>query len=152
MKFLSPRVALCLSKSTIRLYVGYCCNVWAGIPSCYLDLLENLKKQVFRFVAASIELLSQRRNVVSLSLFYSNYFIRCLIELDKLVPLPYSPGRPLAIYPLDFSVTIPRFFKDVHVKYFFSRTARPWNSSNAVCFLDGFKFVVNRHVLTVGPF
>ena len=138
MKFLSPRVALCLCKSTIRLYVGYCCNVWAGIPSCYLDLLENLKKQVFRFVAASIELLSQRRNVVSLSLFYSNYFIRCLIELDKLVPLP--------------SVTIPRFFKDVHVKYFFSRTARPWNSSNAVCFLNCFKSIVNRHVLTVGPF
>ena len=42
MKFLSSEVTLYLFKSTIRPYIKYCCHVWAGIPSCYLELLDNL--------------------------------------------------------------------------------------------------------------
>ena len=42
MKFLSPEVALYLCKSTIRPCMEYCCHVWAGAPSCYLDLLDKL--------------------------------------------------------------------------------------------------------------
>ena len=38
MKFLSEFV-LCLYKSTIRH-----CHVWAGAPSCYLELLDKLQK------------------------------------------------------------------------------------------------------------
>ena len=45
MKFLSPEVALYLYKSTIRPYMEYCCHVWAGVPSCYLELLEKLKNE-----------------------------------------------------------------------------------------------------------
>ena len=37
MKFLSPEVALYLNKSTIRPCMEYCCHVWAGAPSCYLE-------------------------------------------------------------------------------------------------------------------
>ena len=37
MKFLFPEVALYLYKSTIRLCTEYCCHVWAGAPSCYLE-------------------------------------------------------------------------------------------------------------------
>ena len=37
MKFLSPEVALYLFKSTIRPCMEYCCHVWAGAPSCYLE-------------------------------------------------------------------------------------------------------------------
>ena len=37
MKFLSPEVALYFYKSTIRPCMEYCCHVWAGAPSCYLD-------------------------------------------------------------------------------------------------------------------
>ena len=37
MKFLTPEVALCLYKSTIHLWLKYCCHVWAGAPSCYLE-------------------------------------------------------------------------------------------------------------------
>ena len=43
MKFLSPEVALYLYKSTIRPCMEYCCHVWAGAPSCYLDLLNKLQ-------------------------------------------------------------------------------------------------------------
>ena len=50
MKFLSPEVALYLYKSTIRPFMEYCCHVWAGAPSCYLDLLDKLQKRICRIV------------------------------------------------------------------------------------------------------
>ena len=42
MKFLSPEVSLYLYKSTTRPCIEYCCHVWAGAPSCYLELLDKL--------------------------------------------------------------------------------------------------------------
>ena len=44
MKFLSLEAALYLYKSTIRSCMAYCCHVWAGAPSCYLELLDKLKQ------------------------------------------------------------------------------------------------------------
>ena len=44
-KFLSPEAALYLYKSKIRLYIEYCCYVWAGVPRCYLDLLDKLQNE-----------------------------------------------------------------------------------------------------------
>ena len=64
MKFPSPEVARYLYKSTIRPCMEYCCHVWAGASSCYLDLLDNLQKQICRIVgpslAASLEPLAHR--------------------------------------------------------------------------------------------
>ena len=54
MKFLSPEVALHLYKSTIRPYMEYCCHVWAGAPSCYLELLDKLQKRICRTVGPSL--------------------------------------------------------------------------------------------------
>ena len=72
MKFHSPDVAQYLYKSTIRPFMEYCCHVWAGVPSCYLDLLDKLQKWICRIVgpslAASLEPLAHHRNVASLSL------------------------------------------------------------------------------------
>ena len=69
MKFLSPGVALYLCKSTIRPCMEYCCHVWAGAPSCYLEMLDKLQKRICRPVgpslAASLEPLAHRRNVAS---------------------------------------------------------------------------------------
>ena len=73
MKFLSAEVALYLYKSSIRPCME-CCHVWAGAPSCYLDLLDKLQKQIWRIVgpslAASLEPLAHHQNVASLSLFH----------------------------------------------------------------------------------
>ena len=97
MKFISPEVALCLYKSPIQPCMEYCCHVWAGAPSCYLDMLDKLQKWICRTVgpslAASLKSLAHRRNVASLSLFYRYYFGRCSSELGQLVPLPHSQGR-----------------------------------------------------------
>ena len=94
MKFLSPEVALYLYKSTIRRCMEYCCHIWVGAPSCYLELLDKLQKRKYRIVgpslAASIEPLAYRRNVASLSLLYRYYFGRCSSELAQLIPLPFS--------------------------------------------------------------
>ena len=54
MKFLSPEVALYLYKSTIQPYMEYCCHVWAGAPSCYLELLDKLERRICRIVGPSL--------------------------------------------------------------------------------------------------
>ena len=54
MKFLSPEVALYLYKSTIRPCMEYYCHVWAGAPSCYLELLDKLQKRICRTVVPSL--------------------------------------------------------------------------------------------------
>ena len=162
-KFLSPEVALYLYKSTIRPCMEYCCHVWAGAPSCYLDLLDNLQKKICRIVgpslAASLEPLAHRRNVASLSLFYRYYFGRCFSKLAQLVPLPFFWGRSTCYSGgLDeFSVTSPRCYKDVYVNSFFPRTAKLWNSLPIECFpltydLSGFKSRINKHLLTARSF
>ena len=93
MKFLSPEVALYPDKSTLRPCMEYCCHVWGGAPSCYMELLDKLQKQICRIVGpslASLEPLAHLRNVASLSLFYRYHFGRCSSELAQLVPLPFS--------------------------------------------------------------
>ena len=46
MKFLFPEVALYFYKSTILLCLEYCCQVWTGASSCYLNMLHKLQKQI----------------------------------------------------------------------------------------------------------
>ena len=163
MKCLSSEVALYLYESTICPCMEYCCHVWAGAPSCYLDLLDKLQKRICRIVgtslATSLEPLAHHRNVASLYLFYRYYFGRCSSELAQLVPLPFSRGRSTRYSERlhDFSVTIPRCYKDVYVNRFFPGTAKLWNSLPIECFpltydLSGLKSRINRHLLNVGSF
>ena len=150
MKFFSPEVALYLYRSIIQPCMEYCCHVWAGAPSCYLESLDRLQKRICRTIgpslAASLEPLTHRQNVASLSLFNRYYFGRCSSELAQMVPLPYSRGRSTCYSDRlhDFSVTIPRCYKDVYVNSFFPLTARLWSSLPIKCFtltydLGGFK-------------
>ena len=53
-KFLSPEVALYLYKCTIRLCMENSCHVWAGAPSCYLELFDKLQKQICGTVGPSL--------------------------------------------------------------------------------------------------
>ena len=141
MKFLSPEIALDLYESSIRPCMEYCCHVWPGAPRCYLELLDKLSKRISRTVdhslAASLEPLSHRRNVASLSLFYRYYFGRCSSELAELVPLFYSRDRSTCYSDrlYGFSVITPRCYKDVYVNSFFPRTATLWNSMPKNAFL-----------------
>ena len=116
------------------------CQVWAGATSCYLEIVDTSQKQICRTVGPSLatflEPLAHHRNVASLSLFYRYYFGRCSSELAQLFPLSYS-GERSARYSgrlHDFSVTIPRYYKDFYANSFFPHTARLWNSLSIECF------------------
>ena len=163
MKFLSPEVALYLCKSTIQPCMEYCCQIWTGTPSCYLELLDRLQKLICRTVgpwlAASLELLAYHQNLSSFSLFYGYYFGRCSFQLAQLVPLSYSRGRATNLFwqIAWFSFHHPRCYKDFNVNSFFPQTARSWNFQPMEYFdltydLSVFKSRVNRHFLTVGSF
>ena len=137
MKFHSPEVALYIYKSIICPCMEYCCHVWAGAPSCYLVLLDKLQKQISSTIGpsldASLELLAHRLDVASLSLFCSNYSGRCSGSTGSTSFCSW----------------------EVYVNSFFSCTARLWNSLPTECFpltydLSGFKFRINRHLLTLG--
>ena len=54
MKYLTPEVALYLYKSTVHPCMEYYCHVWAGAPSCYLELLHKLQKPICRIVGPSL--------------------------------------------------------------------------------------------------
>ena len=126
MKFLSPGVALYHYKSPIRPCIEQCCHVWAGAPGCFLELQKERSRGVGPSLLASLEPLAHCRNVASLSLFYRYYFGRCSSELAEMVPLSYSQGRSTRYSDRlhnDFSVTIPKCYKDVYVNSFFSRTS-----------------------------
>ena len=139
----------------------YCCHVWAGAPSSYLDLLDKLQKRICRTVAsslaASLEPLAYCRIVANLSLFYRYYFGRCSSKLAQLVSVSYCQGRSTSYYDRlhEFFVTIPICYKDVSVSSFFPRTARLWKSLPIECFplpydRNSFKSKFNRYLLTVG--
>ena len=54
MKFLSPKVALHLYKSTIYPCMEYCCHDWDSVRSCYLELLGKLKKWICKTAGPSL--------------------------------------------------------------------------------------------------
>ena len=134
-------------------HLGWC-------PQLLLDLLDKLQKRICRIIGpsltASLEPLPYSRNVASLSLFYRYYFGRCSSELAQLVPIPFSQGRSTCYSDRlhDFSVSIPRCYKDVYVNSFFPRTAKLWNSMPIECFPLTYDLSgrINRHLLTVGSF
>ena len=134
MKFLSNEVALYLYKSTLSPCMEYCYHIWAGAPSCNLELLEKLQKRICRTVgpsfAASLAPLAHRHNLASLSLFCRYYFGTCSSELAQLVPLPFSHGKSTHYSNRlhNFSVTIPRCYRDVYVNNFFPHKAKLRNS------------------------
>ena len=113
MKFLSPKVALYLYKSTICSCMEYCCHIRAGAPSCYLELLDKLQKRIYRTVgpslAASLEPLAHCQNVASLSLFYRYYFSRCSSELAQLVPLSFFFEVGLLVILIDCMIFLSQF-------------------------------------------
>ena len=95
--------------------------------------------------------LAHRQNIASLSLFYRYYFGRCSYELAQGRPTRYSDRLH------DFSVAIPRCYKNVYVNIFSPRTARHLNSLPIECFLStynlsGFKSRINGYLLSVGSF
>ena len=99
----------------------YCCHVWADAPSCYLELLDKLQKQICRTVgpslAFSLEPLAHCRHPLAHKSFlcsqlkYLKSFLGItLVNVHLNCPLSYSQCRSSRYSDRlpDFSVTIPR--------------------------------------------
>ena len=126
----------------------------AVASSCQIELLHKLQKWIYRTItsslAASLDPFAYRWNIARLSLFCRYYFGRCSSELAALIPLFYSRGRSTRCFDRlhDFSVNIPRCYKDVYVNSFFPWPTRLWNSLPIKCFpltydINGFKSSFN---------
>ena len=119
----------------------YCCHVWAGAPSCYLELLDKLQKRICRTVgpslAASLEPLAHCQNVASLSLFYRYCFgIDVLQNWLNWFHFLFLQGGLLIIL-IDCMIFRSPFLDvtRMSVNSFFPRTARLWNFMPKECFL-----------------
>ena len=166
MKFLSPESALYLYESTICPCMEYCCHVGAGAPNCYLELLDKLQKWICRTCCFSWTIGSLSKCVqlrffqlkFFFNFFYRYYLVDVLQNCLDWFHFLFFRGRSTRYSDRlhDFSVTIPRCYKNVYVNNFF-RTARLWNSLPIKCFLltydiNGFKSRIKRHLLTVDSF
>ena len=131
----------------------------------YLNNEKSFQDEILFFIICKWLSLKQLKQLflegksLTLSVFCRYCFGRCSSELAQLVLLPFSWGRSTCYSDrlLDFSVTIPRCYEVVYVNSFFLCTAWLWNSLPIECFslnynLNGFKFRINRHLLTVGSF
>ena len=84
--FLSPEIAPYIYTLSIMPYMEYCCHVWVGDPSCYLELFRQQKQKCSTVVssfASSFELLAYRGNGASLRVFsccYCYYMISVTIS------------------------------------------------------------------------
>ena len=86
---------------------------WAGAPSFYLELLDQLQKRICRTVGPSLatffEPLAHRRNVASLSVFYRYYFGRSSSELAQQVPLTLMLEGGLLVILIDCMIFLSPF-------------------------------------------
>ena len=115
-----------------------------------LDKLHKMCRIVGPSLATSLESLVHCQNVATLSLFYRHYFGRCSTELAQLV-LEKSTLYSDRLH--NFSVSIPRYCKDVCFNSFFAHAGRPWNSLPIECFLltydlNDLQSRINRYLLT----
>ena len=123
-----PEVAPYLHKSAMWSWIEYCCYIEVDAPHCYLNMLSKLQKKSMRTIgpilAASLEPFTHCRNLATFRLFCWYYYRRGLSDMAELVSLFYSRGRSRCYTDRrnDFSVTIPRCYKDVYVHSSFPRT------------------------------
>ena len=97
MRLLTPESLLYLYKSQIRPRMEYCSHIWAGSSRTIISTLNRVQRRMRGLVSetlfASLQSLSHRRNVASLSLFDRYFYGKCWDELHLLVP----PVRDLPI-------------------------------------------------------
>jgi len=128
---------LLLYKSLIRPHLEYCSHLLDSASKGSLLLIEKLQNRTMRILGCSdpyeenILPMSHRRNVGSLSLLYRYFHGHCSKELLGLVPAPQHVG-PATRYA---AASHPRSRTKHHMKSFFPRTVRLWNSLPSSVFL-----------------
>ena len=72
-KFLSSEVVFYLCETIIKPDMEYCCHIWAGVPSCFLNILDTLQKKLCKkfglLLGVYLESLVHNQSAASLNLF-----------------------------------------------------------------------------------
>ena len=151
------------ASQLLKIYVGlirpcleYCSHIWGASPYTYL--LDRVESKAIRLigdasVTSSLDSLSLRRKVASLSLFYKYYFGHCSVELAGCVPPPLARprGTRQAASAHRYSVEIRNPRVDRFSDCFFHSASVLWNSLPDSVFpnsynLSTFKRQIYRHL------
>ena len=142
-KFFNSFQLFKLYTGFIRPCLEYCSHIWGASP--YVALLDRIESKAVRLIndpilTSSLDPLSLRRKVASLSLFYRYYFQHCSAELKDRVPPPLRRPRDTrqATSSHRFSVEVcnPRIGR--YGACFFPSTSKLWNSLPSSVFPDSF--------------
>ena len=128
------------SQELLQLYVGlirpcleYCSHVWGG--SYYTYLLDRVEAKAFRLIndptlTSSLDSLSLRRGVASLTIFYKIYFGHCSFELSQIVPPPLRRPRNTrqSAASHNFCVELENARIDCYRNSFIPFVSKLWNS------------------------
>ena len=151
------------SAQLFKLYIGlirpcleYCSHIWGSSPAVFL--LDRVQSKAIRLIndhslTSSLDSLSLRREVASLSLFYRYYFGHCSAELRDRVPRPLRRPRCTrqAVASHQYSVELCNHRIERCSDCFFPSTSVAWNSLPAAVFpasynLSSFKRHVYHHL------
>ena len=131
----------------------YCCHIWAGALSCYLELWDKLQKWTCRSFTCCLPWsfgsslkCSQLKSFLYIGITLVDVYLNWLNWFHVLIL-----GGGLLVILIDCMM-------DVYVNSLFPYTARRlWNSLPIECLpltydLNGSNCRINRHLLTVGSF
>ena len=125
------------------------CHVWVGAPSCFLELLDKLQKQISRTFAPPPKPLANHQNVASLSLGRCSSEQTLVLDILLIKLLPDSK-RPFHWYDLQKAFdTIDHQILLKKMKYIgFSENAIAWLKS----YLCEWKFKISINTSYSSPF
>ena len=140
----------------IHPYLEYCSHIWGSSP--YTSLLDRVESKAIRLIGdpsltSTLDPLSLRRKVASLSLFYCYYFGHCSDELAACIPPPMSRPRSTrqATFAHNYCVELSNARINRFSDGFFPSTSCLWNSLPPSVFpasfnLPSFKWQVYHHL------
>ena len=140
----------------IRPCLEYCSYIWGSSP--YTSLLDRIESKAIRLIGdpsltSTLDPLSLRRKVASLSLFYRYYFGHCSDELAACIPPPMAWPRSTrqATFAHNYCVELSNARINQFSDGFFPSTSHLWNSLPSSVFpasfnLPSFKRQVYRHL------
>ena len=151
------------SAQLFKLYTGfihpcleYCSHIWGSSP--YTSLLDRIESKAIRLIGdpsltSTLDPLSLRRKVASLSLFYRYYFGHSSDKLATCIPPPMARPRstPQATFAHNYCVELSNARINRFSDGFFPSTSHLWNSLPSSVFpapfnLPSFKRQVYHHL------
>src|ERR1044072_3127835 len=141
--FFTPPQLLALYRGVVRPCMEYASHIWGG--STHTALLEKVESRAFRLINSpaltnSLQSLSARRIVASLSLYYRYYNRHCSSELSDRIPPPLRRARATRLstqsHPFSVQLSAPRLNR--YAQSYIYSTGKVWNTLPSSVFPTSF--------------